>query len=242
MFNWDYKIMRVHYEKWSLRKKHFWSRMWEDYEIGYLDRDLVPLLVLLNRDRDIYTTSSCSGRIVVVDGPVPWIREETSVVFKSHIPVTRLEVDFVFKKTPHQSYWLIVTGPIIHLSTASLRKALDILRKARTAGFKHSGIIHISHARGIFVELVTGVYAAQLLRTQSTSLISELEVEELLATFNNALIEGKKRLQKLYEILRAQLPENLDPYIESDLKNRSIRLLEYTPLEVFYEMCGDLCK
>jgi len=234
--------MRVNYEKWSMRKKYFWMRVWEDYEIGYLDRDLLPLIVLLNRDRDIYTTSSCSGRIVVVDGEVPWIREEAEVVFKSHIPVNSSEIDFVYKTSPRSSYWLVVTGPIIHISTTSIKKAVGLLNRARIAGFKHSGIMHVSTTRGVFIELITGVYITQLIKTRNINVVSPGDLVEVLAVFNKALIEGKHRLQKLYDTLQASLPENPDLDIEKELGVRRVEIIERKPIEIFHEICGEICR
>jgi tRNA wybutosine-synthesizing protein 3 len=234
--------MKVNYEKWRLQKKHFWLRIWEDYEIGYLDRDLIPVLVMLNRDRDIYTTSSCSGRIVVVDGNVPWIRGETSVVFKSHIPITTSDLFFIYEKPPHRVYWLIVTGPIIHFSTTSFRKAVEILKRARSMGFKHSGIMHVSSSRGVFVELVTGVYITQLLRIKDKYTLTHEYLNHILLVFNKALIEGKLRLQKLYEELQKYLPENPDSWIEEEINKRDIKLIKQKPIEIFYDMCRDVCR
>jgi len=234
--------MRVNYEKWSLRKKHFWLRIWEDYEIGYLDRDLIPILVVLNRDREIYTTSSCSGRIVIVDGNIPWTREETSVVFKSHIPITTSDLVFIYEKPPRKAYWLIVTGPIIHFSTTSFRKAVEVLKRARGVGFKHSGIMHVSTSRGVFTELVTGVYMTQLLRLQDEYIVAPEYLNRILLVFNKALIEGKLRLQKLYEELQKYLPENLDSQVEEELNKRNIKLVEQKPIEIFYNMCRDVCR
>jgi len=234
--------MRVNYEKWSLRKKYFWRRMWEDYEIGYLDRDLVPLIALLNRDRDIYTTSSCSGRIVVVDGAVPWVREEADVIFKSHTPVAWSDVEFIYKTPPHRGYWLVVTGPILHFSTTSIKKAVSLLKKARIAGFKHSGIMHISTTRGVFVELVTGVYMTQMIKTRNLDVVSQHDIVEVLALFNRALIEGKQRLQRLYEVFENSLPENPDLEVERELGSRRVEIALRKPIEVFYEICGDLCR
>jgi len=234
--------MKVNYEKWSLRKKYFWLRIWEDYEIGYLDRDLIPILVVLNRDRNIYTTSSCSGRIVVVDGSVPWTRGDTSVVFKSHIPTTTSDLVFVYERPPRRAYWLIVTGPIIHFSTTSFRIAVEVLKRARSVGFKHSGIMHVSPSRGVFTELVTGVYMTQLLRLRGEYIVAPEYLKSILLVFNKALIEGKLRLQRLYEELQKYLPENLDSWVDEELNKRDIKLVKQNPIEIFYSICGDVCR
>lgn len=227
--------MKIDMNAWRMRKQRLWKRIWEDLEIGYIDRDLLPLIVLMNRDAEIYTTSSCSGRFVIMDAEFPWDREETSIVFKSHIPVEIDDLSFAFKYTPYKRTWIVVSGPIIHFYSSSTRKVARILSTARRIGFKHSGIINASRNRGFFVELVTGVYLTQLIRSKDHIVFPMDNVRSLLETFNMALIEGKNRLQRLFLELVKILPENIDDEIEDDLMMRK-DLLEKTPIEIFEEM------
>ncbi|MEM0225027.1 MAG: hypothetical protein QXS24_04310 [Desulfurococcaceae archaeon] len=220
---------------WKTRKQRSWRRIWEDLEIGYLDRDLLPLLILMNRDEEIFTTSSCSGRITVMDSEFPWDRDETNIIFKSHIPVELNDLNFIFKYSPYKKIWIIVNGPIIHFYSSSTRKASRILNAARRIGFKHSGIIHATKTKGFFVELITGIYLTQLIRTRDNIIISIDNMKDLLTTFNSALIEGKNRLQRLFLELKKILPENVDEEIESDLRAKEISL-EKSPIEIFEEM------
>jgi len=79
--------LKINQDMWRERKYKAWKRILDDLEIGYLDVDLLPLLVLINRDRELYTTSSCSGRITVMDAEYPWEKEEeTAIVFKTQRP------------------------------------------------------------------------------------------------------------------------------------------------------------
>ncbi|MEM4718201.1 MAG: hypothetical protein QXE81_05525 [Desulfurococcaceae archaeon] len=227
--------MRIDDEKWRSRKEYSWKRIWEDLEIGYLDRDLLPLLVLINKDIDFYTTSSCSGRIVILDADYPWERDEARIVFKSHTPINRNEMRSINNLKVHKKIWIIVNGPIIHIYSKNLRKAALILRTAREVGFKHSGIIHASRDKGVFIELVTGVYTSHLLKTRNEEITQANQMFKLVEIFNDALIEGKKRLDKLYIALKEFIPEKIDEQVTMDLNIRGISL-EKTPMEIFKEL------
>jgi tRNA wybutosine-synthesizing protein 3 len=228
-------------EAWNERKRRAWLKIFEDLEIGYLDVELLPLLVLLNRDANLFTTSSCSGRITVMDANYPWERDETAIVFKTHGPTTPSELEFMYKVPPHRRYWLIVSGPIIHIYSRSVKLALKILQLARRVGFKHSGVMNYSSERGAFIELVTGVYATQLIRAREIVLVDQRDLEHLVQTFNQALIEGKRRLNSLYQELSRYLPTVADKYIEEDARSKGL-IPSKTPLEIFVEVYGERFK
>ena len=185
---------------WEERKEELRKRMFEDLDIGYLDRDIMDVLLKFFERRDSFTISSCSGRITIVDAPMPWVREPSSVVFKKHSPVTPEEVmQYVRQKTVWR-LWAVVTGPIIHVSTATLDEALEVLRVGREAGMKHSGILSISQ-KGIIVELKTGVKLSILLKDGDESLVGQEEIRKIVSVINEALLEGKERLNRLRKVL-----------------------------------------
>ena len=187
-------------ELWLKRKEELRERLLSDLHIGYLDRDILDILLMFFKREESFTISSCSGRIVVVDAPLPWVRRESTVVFKKHEPVVVSELEDVLRQDAIYVLWLVVTGPIIHVSTASLREAVKVLRIAREAGMKHSGILSLSK-KGIVVELKTGVRIAAPLKQKNNLLVSSDKLSELVDIANKALLEGKKRLEKLREVL-----------------------------------------
>lgn len=237
--------MKVKVEHWRRDKDFFWKRIREDLEIGYVDKDLIPLLITINRDAELHTTSSCSGRIVVLDSQSPWQRDETGTVFKSHTPIDPSDLEFIYKLQPHASYWVVATGPILHLSSLSVKRALELLAHARQMGFKHSGIMYFSSTKGVFVELVTGIFLTQLVRHKDKVLVPRSEVDTLIEIFNKALIEGKRRLQRLYEDFSKLLPKKLDESVDRDIRTIFKEFAGKTPLDIFLELCkekGVVCK
>ncbi len=168
--------------------------MLEDLEIGYLDEDIVDLLELFFKTDFVFTKSSCSGRITVVDAPFPWSREDSTIVFKSHKGIELKDLEDVLKREVVNTLWLNVQGPIIHAIAVDLQSALKVLEIARKAGFKHSGILSISE-RGVVVELTTGVRVNIPLKRDGKVLIRE--PNEIVKIANKILLEGKKRLERL---------------------------------------------
>ena len=189
-------------ELWEREREEARKRMLEDLEIGYLDEDIVDVLELFFKTDYVFTKSSCSGRITIVDAPFPWSRKDSTIVFKSHSGITLEELEDVLKREVVHTLWLNVQGPIIHAVAVDIPAALKVLEIAREAGFKHSGILSISD-RGVVVELTTGVRVNIPLKRKNKILISE--PKEVIDIANKILSEGKKRLERL----RISMEENL---------------------------------
>ncbi len=180
------------------------KRLIEDLEIGYLDTDILDILKKLFEFEDLYTISSCSGRITFIDGNLPWERRGSSIIFKKHQPITVEEFLEILNVPTLKRLWLVVTGPIIHASALNMRSAQKLLMIARESGMKHSGILSINKEKGIIVELKTGIRLTHLLKIGQHTLLKENEAEEIVRVTNESLIEGKKRLNKLRELLGIQ--------------------------------------
>ena len=231
--------MKVNVNVWRREKLAFWKRLREDLEIGYLDRELLPLILLINMDAELYSTSSCSGRLIVMDAETPWSREETSTIFKSHVPVKPGDLEFMYTLRHSKNLWLIVSGPIIHISALKAKRAMEVLRIARSSGFKHSGIMHVSTTKGFFVELVTGIHVAQLIKTRDRVVVPKEELDVLVELFNRFLLECKHRLQKLYLSLKSILPKVVDEELEQKALKTFKPIISKTPLDIFFELCRE---
>ena len=193
---------------WAREKEARYARMLEDLDVGYLDPDIYHVLMAIFERPEAFPVSSCSGRITVVDAPMPWHRKGSTVVFKKHSTIEESEVSSVIlPNSPLSRLWLVATGPILHVSTLTLREALAMLRIAREAGMKHSGILSISR-RGIYLELKTGVRLTILLRAGSYTIEN---LGEVVRAANEALLEGKDRLARLYKLLRGEVDADARP-------------------------------
>ncbi|MGC9050816.1 tRNA-wybutosine modification methyltransferase TYW3 [Pyrobaculum sp.] len=135
------------------RKKAFVERLEREALQDRVDGDILPLLRLLNTHPDIYTTSSCSGRIMVAEAVRPSYSKGRGFrpVAKWHHPV---DVDLVGEVAAGlDNAWLMVRGAILHLAAADAKTAYRLVELGRETGHKHSGVIAINRG-GIFVEIL----------------------------------------------------------------------------------------
>ncbi len=160
---------------------------------------------IFDKCQHIFTISSCSGRITIVDTPYPWTRKESTVVFKKHEPISLSDVISILNQKCSSRLWLIASGPILHFVADSIESATRLLNIARSSGFKHSGIISIRDD-GIVVEIISGTWTSTLLKDKDILLVPPHELKRVIEIFNEILMEGKKRLQTLRDsILKSSL-------------------------------------
>ncbi len=171
-------------------------------DVGYLDPGIAGVLEALNSLEKVETTSSCIGRITMVEGPVHWARDpESRIVFKTHGTITPHDILRVVGRG-YRNLWLKATGPILHLATPSIECATHILSLARGYGFKHSGILSAKPGR-IVVELLSASQLAAPLVLEGTVLISlsEESLSSLARVANEAVEWGRRGLEGLVSAL-----------------------------------------
>lgn len=188
-------------EEWLREKSRAIEKIREDSEIGYLDARVVPLLEALNSLEEFYTTSSCSGRVTVVDAEWPWEREESHVVFKSHEKVEAKDVLRVVSVRPLRAYWLIARGPILHVVSRDVSSAMALLAVARETGFKHSGVVGRT-ACGYLVEIMCSPQLIVPLVVEGNALMDRGSTATLINLANLVLEEGWSRLERLASRLK----------------------------------------
>ncbi len=169
--------------------------LYEERVIGYLDPGSEQILLKLNSRPNLWTTSSCIGRITIVEGRFHWERESSRIVYKTHDPISPNEILRVMAR-PFKDLWLKATGPIIHFQTISDGCAFSLLETARRAGFKHSGIISASNGT-YTVEIIAPTRIDTPLRIDGKDLHTTQGIALLATKANEALLEGRRRLHKL---------------------------------------------
>ena len=168
--------------------------LYEERVIGYLDPGAEAFLRRLNSREKLWTTSSCIGRIAVVEGRFHWERGDARIVFKTHDPLSLEELLRVLSR-PFPDLWLKASGPIIHFQAPSLDCALSLLEAARRAGFKHSGVISGGEVYTVEVVAPTRIDAPLRIAWRNLHTIDGLSL--LVEKANEALMEGRRRLERL---------------------------------------------
>ncbi len=190
-----------------MTRRRQWSRVKDEAmrvtvterDVGYLDPGIGGLLDVFNRMGRLATTSSCIGRIALVEGKVHWGRDgESRIVYKTHSHLTPEELVRVLSRG-YQNLWLKATGPIMHMRTNSVECARYLLEKAREHGFKHSGIISYDGSSGVVVELMSASQISTPLVVDGVIVVKlgRRHLEALVRRANGAIEEGRRRLSSL---------------------------------------------
>ncbi|MGC9152493.1 MAG: tRNA(Phe) 7-((3-amino-3-carboxypropyl)-4-demethylwyosine(37)-N(4))-methyltransferase [Vulcanisaeta sp.] len=190
------------------RKSIFLKRLMEEGAQNRVDFDIYDFLLTFNKSlNDFYTTSSCSGRIALAKAPRLSYSKGSGLfkfVVKWHRPVTYGEVMNVLSNIDSGDVWLLVRAPIIHFVARDIHGALMILRMAREAGFKHSGIYSVTHD-GVVVEVQGEDRFEVPIIVNGRSLVSMDGMKRIIDIANETLMFGKFRLIHLLRLIEARL-------------------------------------
>ncbi len=112
-----------------------------------VDHDIIPLLEKINALDNYFTTSSCSGRISVME--MPYFGDKLNSVWlgKWHREVTVEEVLGAIGKHKTGQLWFLVRSPILHVAARTMEDAVKLLNLSIGLGFKYSNIKSVSHKK-----------------------------------------------------------------------------------------------
>ena len=115
------------------------------------DGGILPILSIINDSCKYYTSSSCAGRIVLLEIPSIGDKRGAEFLEKWHRTIELDEFIISAKKAEKGLLWLLAQPPIIHIGTHTIDDADALVKMARSSGFKNSGIKSIR--KKIIVEL-----------------------------------------------------------------------------------------
>ena len=148
----------------------------------------------INSKKQYYTTSSCSGRIILVKGKDQ--KSRNAFLFKSHEKVSFNEFKKIISKIDYKKLVYFKQEPVIlHIACSDISKAEDLLDKARDAGWKKKGIIT---ARKRFVVELIGSEKLELpIMNNKKLLVDDAYLKLLLKEANLRLGRTWERIFKL---------------------------------------------
>ncbi len=178
------------------------KRALERLRIGGADEEVAGIIEKINRFEDFFTTSSCSGRIVLISIPEIGAKRAAKFIGKWHRPpVSREEVQEALKlkwRVEGREVWLLSQSPILHVACRDLEKAKALLRIAIESGFKYSGIKAISKDGKVVVEIVSTERMDVPLGKDGVMFCSEAHMDFILSKANFMLERGKEKLRRFY--------------------------------------------
>ena len=185
---------------------------------GKVDEDIIDLLLLINSINGIYTTSSCSGRIGIIEEPALGAKPLSRWLIKEHRPITFEEAKEALKKAEKGLIFLKSQPPIFHIVAEDIGKAKKLHELGLASGFKYTTFKVISNR--YLVEINATEYLTAPLGRDGRVLIDDEYLRFAVEVGNSMLKRSKGRLPRLrknFEELRKELGED----------------------ELFYELAGE---
>ena len=166
---------------------------------GTVDVKIYKLLDIINKLSDFYTTSSCAGRITLFVEPKTGRKCDSSWLLVSHEPVAFKHIKAALKKLPEEKVWFRMESAILHVCCRDLASANRMMRIARLAGFKHSGVMDLG--RRIMLELISTERVDAPISCDGKMLVSDDYLIFLIEASNGKLKRTREKIKKLESLL-----------------------------------------
>jgi tRNA wybutosine-synthesizing protein 3 len=185
-------------DSFDQRKKDILSKN-DKSSRGVWDERILKVCNEINSLKDYYTTSSCSGRIMVLKdldkkkaglfGFVSHEVVELETFLKEIQKLKNFKEDFKFKQE----------SVILHVACRDLENAKLLLEKSKLSGFKNSGIISLE--KNIVVEIKSTEKIDFPLIRRGDFLVGKKFLEIVITKANHNLRKGWKKIERLEEFL-----------------------------------------
>jgi tRNA wybutosine-synthesizing protein 3 len=105
-----------------------------------VDEGVLQILELINGIEGFYTSSSCAGRIVLLE--IPQIGNKRGAKFLGiwHRTIELNELKAAATKATKGVLWLLAQAPILHIGVQTLDLADTMVKTAVSCGFKNSAV------------------------------------------------------------------------------------------------------
>jgi len=167
---------------------------------GVVDGDIASLLTFINSFEGMYTLSSCSGRICLIE--LPDIGDKKHAIFhgKWHRPTTFDEVMEAVRSYQESGstdtyLYLLTQSPIFHINIRNVTLATTMFQLARNCGFKHSAFKSISQP--FLLEVLSTERVDIPIGFNRQIMVDEEVLRFFALRCNHALERSKKKLGKL---------------------------------------------
>ncbi|WP_297518914.1 hypothetical protein [Thermococcus sp.] len=167
---------------------------------GKVDEDIIDLLLLINSIKGIYTTSSCSGRIGIIEEPALGAKPLSRWLIKVHRPIEFEEAKNALNDAREGLIFLKSQPPIFHVVAEDMEKAKKLHELGLSSGFKYTTFKVVSNR--YLVEINATEYLTAPLGKDGRVLVDEEYLNFAIEIGNSMLKRSKGRLPRLEENFR----------------------------------------
>ena len=140
-------------KKFLENKKNALFKLKKAKEENKVDSGIISILNIINNCNNYYSSSSCFGRIVLLEIPVIGDKKNARFLGKWHKQIDQDDILSSSKDAKLGQIWILAQSPIIHIACKTIKVADKMLKMAVACGFKHSGLKSID--KNIVVEVTS---------------------------------------------------------------------------------------
>ena len=168
-----------------------------------LDKKIKYIINLINSNNNYFTSSSCSGRIVIIEIPEIGDKKQAKFLGKWHREIHFDEVINSVNTSKSGMIWLLAQSPILHVKTKSISSADKLIKIAISSGFKNSGIKSITG--NIVVEICSTERLDTPIGKNGILFSSENHLKFLVDISNYILKKSRRKLNLLKKNLKNKI-------------------------------------
>uniref|UniRef100_A0A480UIH3 tRNA wybutosine-synthesizing protein 3 homolog n=2 Tax=Sus scrofa TaxID=9823 RepID=A0A480UIH3_PIG len=173
---------------------------------GCVDEDVVEIVQLLNGREQFFTTSSCAGRIILLEQGMDSLevqKQNCCWLLVSHKPCVKDDVIVALKKANGDAI-LKFEPLVLHVQCRQLQDAQILHSVAIDSGFRNSGIT--VGKRGKTMLAVRSTHGLEVpLSHKGKLMVTEEYIDFLLKIANHKMEDNKKRIERFYNCLQLAL-------------------------------------
>lgn len=189
------------------RKKHC---LWKMQELdkskkGSIDEPIKNLLDAINEKDDYYTTSSCSGRILLLHEPNNQKKNEHEWPVVTHHYAEEVPFMMALRELEGSEgrVWFRMQTAIIHVACRNMDAANKLLEQFHKHGWKRSGVF--SWANDVMVELLSVEHIDVPVMEQGMLKVSENYMPYLISLANEKIATVWGKIAKAEERVKNNL-------------------------------------
>ncbi len=171
-----------------------------------IDTKILSLIKQINKKKDYFTSSSCSGRSRLISFSIPRRKNRIEELFVSHDLIKPRGIERVWKrlnlrikelrgKKNKKEVWFKEEPMILHIGCSSLERAQELVNKAREIGFRRSGIQ--ATKKRLVVEIGSDEGLETIVMRKGNLLINKDYLREIIRAGNKKLKENWQRMKRL---------------------------------------------
>lgn len=168
------------------------------------DELMIPLCRFVASTKRFFTSSSCAGRILLLELPEGENKKDSRFHFKRHSTVTLEEIAESLHQPSRGELWLKADPFILHIGCANLEDAERVLALMKEAGIKRGGII-VAQTGKFIVEFQGSQSLSAPVKKDENILVSPSHLEYLVVRANEKVSKNYRQLEKLEALMRKRL-------------------------------------